>query len=344
MKEWEEVGRGTEPVTVAVVIPAFKVARHIADVVSTIPPSVSHVIVVDDASPDDIAGALRGVRDPRVRIVRHERNRGVGGAVMTGYDEAVRLGCDVMVKVDGDGQMDPNRIGDLVAPIAAGRADYAKGNRFLHVSELQQMPGMRRFGNTILSFMTKCASGYWSLYDPANGFTALHARAWRMLRRDRIDPRYFFESSMLIELGCARAVVEDVAIPARYGGESSSLSVARSAFEFPWKLARGFLHRLRMWYFLYDFTPVSLFLVAGPLLILFSLVFGGIHWYDSYRTGVPATVGTVMIAVVSLILGFQLVLQALALDMQSGPRIPIQGISAPRRERRTEEKTPQGTP
>jgi hypothetical protein len=145
---------------------------------------------------------------------------------------------------------------------------------------------------------------------------------------------------MLIELGCARAVVEDVAIPARYGGEASSLSLARTAFEFPWKLGRGFLRRLRMWYFLYDFTPVSLFLVAGPLLILFSLVFGGIHWYESYRTGVPATIGTVMIAVVSLILGFQLLLQALALDMQSGPRSPIQGISATSRER---EKSSQGS-
>lgn len=328
----------------AVVIPAFKVARHIAEVVSTIPPSVSAIIVVDDASPDDIAGALRDIHDPRLRIVRHERNRGVGGAVMTGYDEALRLGCDVMVKVDGDGQMDPDRIGDLIAPIAAGRADYTKGNRFLHATELQRMPGLRRFGNTILSFMTKCASGYWSLYDPANGFTAIHGAVWRMLRRDRIDPRFFFESSMLIELGCARAVVEDVAIPARYAGESSSLSVARTAFEFPWKLARGFLRRLRMWYFLYDFTPVSLFLAAGPLLVLFALVFGGIHWYQSYRTGVPATIGTVMIAVVSLILGFQLVLQALALDMQSGPRMPIQGMITPRSGDDPKERTPQERP
>jgi len=316
-------------IRLAVIIPAYRVAEHIADVVAGIPPFVASIVVVDDASPDDIPGALGHVRDPRVRIVRHEKNRGVGGAVMTGYDEAVRLGCDVMIKVDGDGQMDPGRIPALIAPIAAGRADYAKGNRFLHTAELQQMPGLRRAGNTVLTFLAKSASGYWSIYDPTNGYTAIHAQVWRQLRRDRIDSRYFFETSLLIELGCLRAVVEDVAIPARYADEASSLSILRTAFEFPWKLFTGFLRRLRTVYFLYDFTPVSLFLLTGPFLVAFSVFFGGIHWWRSFRTGIPATTGTVMLAVVTLILGVQLVLQALALDMQSAPKVPLQSAPAP---------------
>jgi dolichol-phosphate mannosyltransferase len=335
---------GTQPAAVAVVVPAYRVARHIAAVVRGIPPWVRAIIVVDDASPDDIAEAIQGIGDPRLRLVRHERNRGVGGAVMTGYEEAIRLGCRILVKVDGDGQMDPSRIRDLILPIEHGRADYTKGNRFLHRAELQKMPLLRRFGNTILTFLTKSASGYWSLYDPANGFTAIHSVVWEQLERDRIDSRYFFETSMLIELGCARAVVEDVPIPAIYADEASSLSVTRTAVEFPFKLLWGFLRRIRTWYFLYDFTPVSLFLLSGPVLIAFSLIFGGIHWWQSYRTGIPATTGTVMLAVVTLILGFQLVLQALALDMQSMPRSPLQAARplAPDEDPQARGERPQG--
>ncbi len=326
----ERAGAGSsrqESLPVAVVVPAYRVADRVAGVVTRIPPFVAHIVVVDDASPDDIAGALSGIRDPRLCLLRHARNQGVGGAMLTGYEQAVKLGCDIVVKMDGDGQMDPDRIADLIAPLTGGRADYAKGNRFLHTVALQQMPAVRRFGNIILTFLTKCASGYWFLFDPTNGFTALHTTVWPRLQKERIDRRFFFESSMLIELGCIRAVVEDVPIPARYHGEESSLSPARAAFEFPWKLVRGTFRRMKMWYFLYDFTPVSLFIVAGPLLILFAVLWGGARWWRSYSTGIPSPTGTIMLVVVTLILGVQLVLQALALDMQNVPKRPLQRLA-----------------
>ncbi|MFN8547574.1 MAG: glycosyltransferase family 2 protein [Candidatus Eisenbacteria bacterium] len=308
----------------AVIIPSYRVAPYIASVVREVPPYIRHILVIDDRSPDDIPAALAEVQDPRLVYVRHEQNRGVGGAVMTGYDRATELGADILIKVDGDGQMDPKHIPELIGPILDGRADYTKGNRFLHSAELRSMPPHRRLGNMLLSFLNKAASGYWHIFDPANGYTALHADAWRCLNRRRLAERYFFETSLLIELGCVRAVVEDVAIAARYQGEVSSLSPWKVTLEFPPKLLAGLIRRINANYFLHDFTPVSLFLVTGGAALLFSFLWGGYHWRRAFLTGRITPTGTVMLAVVSLVLGVQLLLQALALDMQSVPKQPIQ--------------------
>lgn len=309
---------------IGVIIPAYRVAAHIAQVVREIPPYVAEIFVIDDASPDDIAGAISNISDPRVTLVKHDQNQGVGGAVMTGYERAANAGCTILVKVDGDGQMDTGRMLDLVEPLLDGRADYAKGNRFLHSAELRAMPFFRRVGNIGLTFLAKAASGYWTMFDPANGYTAMHVDVWRKLNPRRIAKRYFFESSLLIELGCRRAVVEDVAIPARYQGEISSLSPVKVVLEFPPRLLMGLLRRLGTCYFLYDFTPVSLFLTWGILLSTFAVVWGGYFWRRSIETGIANPTGTVMIAVVSLVLGVQLLLQAIALDIQNVPRDPIQ--------------------
>ncbi|MCC7144299.1 MAG: glycosyltransferase family 2 protein [Candidatus Eisenbacteria bacterium] len=319
----QSVPSGRTPV-LAVVIPSYRVAPYIAGVIREIPDYVAHIFVVDDRSPDDIAAALREVDDPRVHYVRHEQNRGVGGAVKTGYAKACEIGADIFIKVDGDGQMDPARIPELIEPIVSGRADYAKGNRFIHAHELRSMPPHRRLGNTLLSFMNKAASGYWHVFDPANGYTALHRDAWLCLDQARLAERYFFETSLLIELGCARAVVEDVALPARYQGEVSSLSPVQVTLEFPPKLLAGLLRRIQVIYFLQDFTPVSLFLLTGSASLLFATLWGGYYWRKSILTGVASPTGTVMLAVVALVLGVQLLLQALAIDVQNVPRRPIQ--------------------
>ena len=314
---------------VVVVIPAYRVAPYIRTVLEQIPPFVDHIVVVDDDSTDDLQQVLTGIKDPRLHVVRHDVNAGVGAAMITGNDVACRLGCDIIVKVDGDGQMDPARILDLMEPVISGRADYAKGNRFLHRSEIVDMPLVRRYGNIVLTFLAKSASGCWKMFDPSNGFTAIHARAWRALDTRRLGRRYFFETSMLIELGSVRAVVEDVAIPAVYQGEVSSLSPIKLALEFPPRLAAGILRRLGKWYFLYDFTPVSLFLTSGVLSVVFALSWGSYHWWKAFNTGTPTTTGTVMLSVVTLILGVQLLLQAVALDIQNAPCEPIQRRSEP---------------
>lgn len=311
---------------IAVVVPAFRAREHIRNVLKGIPRFVTLVIVVDDCSPDLLCEVVEEVRaaDPRILLIKHHKNEGVGGAMLTGYLAALNAGANIIVKMDADGQMDPRYISDLIAPIVEGKADYAKGNRFLHPRSLVSMPLIRRIGNIGLSFLAKLASGYWSIFDPTNGYTAIHAAALRYLDLDRIDRRFFFESSMLIELGMIRAIVRDVYIPALYNGENSSLSEAHSLVSFPGKLLAGFLRRIMIQYFVRDFTAISLLIVAAVPSIAFGLVFGFANWAHSAHTNVPTNTGTVMIAILPLILGVQFLLQALTLDVQDSPKMPLQ--------------------
>jgi len=306
------------------VIPAYRAASTIGEVLRSIPQAVRWIVVVDDGSTDDLGSAIRAVGDGRTDLVTHDRNRGVGAAVLTGYERALQLSAEIIVKIDADGQMDPAYIPQLAAPIASGAADYTKGNRFLHGRELRSMPTTRRYGNVGLSFLTKLATGYWPIFDPTNGFTAIHASVARLLDRTNIAERYFFETSMLVELSRLRAVVSDVYIPARYAGEKSSLDPGRAAVGFPLPLLRAFVRRIRRDYFVRDFTAVSLYVAVGSLLLFFGAVWGIWYWVSSIQTRVAATTGTVMIAVLPVILGVQLLLQAATLDIQGVPTKVIQ--------------------
>jgi glycosyltransferase involved in cell wall biosynthesis len=323
VSRWDARAVPVELPVVAVVIPAYRAAGTIEEVIRAVPSFVRHIVVVDDGSGDRTAEAARSVRDPRVVVVQHELNEGVGGAVLTGYRRAAALGAEIIAKIDADGQMDPEYLLPLITPIVTGEADYTKGNRFLHERELQSMPGRRRFGNAGLSFLTKLASGYWAIFDPTNGYTALHASVVPMLDDARIARRFFFESSMLLNLSLLRAVVRDVYIPARYVNAKSHLSESRAAMQFPLQLLRGFLRRIRIQYFVRDFTMTSLYIVFGLLLTIFGGVWGMWHFLISAQTGIVATTGTVMIAVLPIIVGVQLLLQALSLDVQSAPTLPI---------------------
>jgi dolichol-phosphate mannosyltransferase len=308
---------------VAVVIPAYRASRHIQQVLAEIPSWIAQIVVVDDCSPDDTSEIVRNMPDPRIHLLKHEQNQGVGGAVMSGYERAYANGAEIIVKMDSDGQMDPKWLPALIEPLQRGEADYVKGNRFIHMRELTQMPLLRRVGNLGLSFLTKAASGQWHIFDPTNGYTALHAAIVPLLRREHIHRRYFFESSMLLELGWQRAVVRDVYIPARYGTEESSLSIANTLRTFPGLLLRGLVRRIIFQYFLRDFTTVTLFLLMGNLAFWFGVGWGVYHWYLSWQHGVVASTGTVMIAVLPITLGIQLLLQALAADIQGVPTRPL---------------------
>jgi len=305
---------------VAVVIPCYKVARHLAEVLAAIPPEVSHILVIDDCCPQGSGDIAAACPDPRIEVLRHPVNRGVGGAVISGYRRALELGCDIAIKVDGDGQMDPAQLPRLIAPLAEGRADYAKGNRFLHFHALKSMPVVRLIGNSALSFLVKAASGQWGVMDPTNGFTAIHRRALSELELDRLSERYFFESDVLIQLGISGMAVEDVAIPARYGNEVSSLSVSKVAFEFPPLLLKGFLRRLLIRYFVADFNLASLYLLIALPLLLFGGGIGAVQWVHSIETGLTRSPGTVMLVAMPIIIGFQLLIQAIAFDVQAAPR------------------------
>lgn len=322
--EMSESRVASDPV-IAVVVPAFRTERHIRQVLATIPDAVALVVVVDDCSPDATAAivAEAQVGDPRIVLHRHESNQGVGGAVLSGYRIAAERGAEIIVKMDGDGQMDPLELAPLVDPIVSGAADYTKGNRFLHARELASMPAARRFGNLALSFLAKMASGYWNVFDPTNGYTAIHAVALAAVDTTRLGRRYFFETSMLIELGVAGAVVQDVPMPARYGDEVSGLSITKTLREFPPRLARGCLRRVWMRHFVRDFTPLALLLSAGLAMAACGAAWGGVWWAVSWRSGVVASTGTVMLAVLPLMLGAQCLLHALLLDLQAVPRVVL---------------------
>jgi dolichol-phosphate mannosyltransferase len=309
------------PPIVAAVIPAYRVRRHILEVISAIGPECHHIYVVDDKCPENTADFLEAeCTDSRVRIIRHAENAGVGGAVMTGYKAAIVDGAHVIVKIDGDGQMDPALLTMFIAPILCGDADYTKGNRFWDLREITRMPLLRRIGNLGLSFMSKLSTGYWDVFDPTNGYTAIHASVAATLPFHSISRRYFFETDMLFRLNTVRAVVLDVPMDARYGDEVSGLKISKVVGEFAGKHAMNFGKRIGYNYFLRDLSLASLELLAGASLLGFGLLFGLYHWWQSALSAEPTAVGTIMIATVAVVSGLQFLLAFFGHDIAAVPK------------------------
>ena len=305
------------------VVPSYKVTSHVVDTLGEIGDEVSHIIVIDDACPDGSGKLVQEkVSDKRVQVIFHEENQGVGGAMITGYKAALKTDANIIVKLDGDGQMDPAQILDLIAPIVNGRADYTKGDRLDSLTGLSQMPSIRLIGNSGLSLLTKISTGYWNITDPTNGFTAIHRDVLKALPLDMLSKGFFFESDMLFRLSLYRAVVWDVPMQARYGTEKSNLNIMKTLWEFPWKHFKNFHKRLFYNYYLRDISAASIELPIGFVLSWFGLIFGLSAYNQSIATGVAATTGTVMISVVPLILGFQLLLAFVSHDVSSVPNRP----------------------
>ena len=308
----------------AVVIPAFRAAESLGPVLAAMPSYVDHVIVVDDCSPDDLKGAVEAAGDERIIYLRHERNKGVGGAVVSGYAKALEIGADLVAKVDADGQMDPAYLGRLALLALKWDCDYVKANRFGRISHLEGMPRARLLGNICLGFLTKAVSGYWNVFDPQNGYTLITGRMLKRLELDRIDESYFFENSMLIHLNVLRARVGELYLPARYGGEKSSMKLIRILTTFPLKLARGFAFRVFQKYILRSTSPVFIYLLFGILGLGWGTFFGAFIWIRSYLSGQVATTGQALLAVLPFLLGWTAVLQAVSLDaMDCGPSVLV---------------------
>jgi dolichol-phosphate mannosyltransferase len=318
----------TQPVIielrVAVVMPCYRVTRHILDVIAKVGPEVETIFVVDDYCPDGSGDfILEYCTDARVVVLRNPENLGVGGAVMAGYRAAIEAGTDVIVKIDGDGQMDPALIPNFIAPILAGEADYTKGNRFFDLEEIGAMPKARLFGNAALSFMSKLSTGYWDLFDPTNGYTAIHADVARQLPFNKISLRYFFETDMLFRLNTLRAVVVDVPMHAEYGDEVSNLKISEIVGEFLVKHARNFVKRIFYNYYLRDMSLASIELPLGLLFLVSGIGYGLYHWVKSSNEGVLTPAGTVMLAALPILMGLQLILAFIGHDVASIPRKPL---------------------
>ena len=308
--------------TIAAVVPAYKEEALIGTVITTMPDYVDHIVVVDDCSPDNTSAAAEAVGDPRVTVIRHETNTGVGGAIITGHRKAGELGADIDVVMAGDAQMDPRYLPDLLEPIIEGGLGFAKANRFFSFQSFQSMPRYRIFGNIILSFLTKLASGYWHLFDPQNGYTAITQDTLRRLPLDRIASRYSFENDLLINLNILRVPAIDVPIPAVYGNEVSSIKLKRVIPELLRLLIFGFWRRFFFKYVLWSFSPIALFVLMGLFLSIFGTGWGIFVVINTL--GPPeATAGSVLLSVAPLLVGVQMLLYALMLDIQESPDSPM---------------------
>jgi len=309
---------------IAVIIPCYRSGDVILDVLKKIPDSVSDIYCVDDSCPEKTGRMIKKYSsDKRIDVLFHDKNQGVGGAVMTGYRAAIDGGAEIAVKIDSDGQMDPALIPRFVDPILRGQADYTKGNRFYNPEFLEGMPKIRILGNAGLSFLSKFSTGYWQIFDSTNGFTAIHINVLKLLPLDKISKDFFFESDVLFRLGTLRAVVTDIPQRAVYGEEKSNLSVLNSLWSFSRKHLQNFFKRIIYSYFVRDFHVASIEWILGPLLLLFSLIFGIGAWITSVQSGVEASAGTVMLAALPFIAGLQLILSALHFDIQNKPRMPL---------------------
>ena len=306
--------------SIFVVIPAYNVAAHIAQVVKDIPDFVDRIVVVNDNSSDDTVEVLAGIPDARLTVKSHPTNQGVGGAMVTGFRVALEEGAGVVIKMDGDGQMDPGQVTALLDPIVKDGYAYSKGNRFLSEEQLRSMPKLRLIGTFALTFLTKLVSGYWHIFDPVNGFIAIDAAMLRRLPLSRIARRYFFETDMLIQLNVFRARIKDVDIPARYGEERSSMGLGQVMATFPLYLFHRFWYRLYYRHILREFSTVAVFWTVGLALSSWGVAFGVFIWLHSTFVGPAATTGTVMLSALPLILGFQLILQAISIEIQESPR------------------------
>jgi glycosyltransferase involved in cell wall biosynthesis len=305
------------------VVPCYKVTGHILRVIKKTPAWFEGIVCVDDACPDKSADFIEANNtDPRVVVVRLTKNQGVGGAMLAGYAEAARRGARVMVKVDGDDQMDLGYAAQLVAPILLGEADYAKGNRFTSISHLTTMPTVRVLGNAALSFAAKVSTGYWNIFDPTNGYTAVEANVARLLMEKRVSKRFFFETDLLYHLGTLRAVVRDVPMPARYADEVSNIRIGAIVGPFALKHIRNFAQRVVGQYFVRDFNAASMELLFGLLFSLFGVAYA-LSYLANRVPGQAASAGVVMLAALPVILGAQLLLQAMNFDVLNVPNRPI---------------------
>lgn len=306
---------------IAVIIPCYKVKSFIIKVLKDIGPEVSLIIIIDDACPEKSGKFIfENIGDPRLVLIEHEFNQGVGGATISGYKRALESDCNYFVKLDGDGQMDSRQILRLTSSLRTGSADYSKGNRYFDVEQMHRIPKIRLMGNLMLSFMSKFASGYWNIFDPNNGFTAINRKTLESLPLDKVSKRYFFESDMLFRLNLLGAVVKDVPMPPKYAEEVSGLNIFKSIFEFGYKHLRNFIKRIAYNYFLRDFNIASISILIGAPLLCFGLIYGLFNFVHSISLDRPTPPSSLILVSVTVISGIQLLLNFFTFDIQNVPK------------------------
>jgi glycosyltransferase involved in cell wall biosynthesis len=307
--------------SLAVVVPAYDEEQLVATTIRGIPEFVDRIVVVDDASRDGTAAAARNSGDPRVEVVTHERNAGVGAAIVTGYQRAIAAGIDVVCVMAGDNQMDPEDLEQIALPVVRGEVDYAKANRLVSGQAWEVIPRSRYLGNAMLSFLTKIASGYWHIADSQSGYTAASREILDQLDLDRIYPRYGFPNDMLVHLNVWNARVRDVtARPVYNVGEKSGIKIRKVVPRISWLLIKAFFWRMREKYVIRDFHPLVFFYVLGFLMTVLGLALGIVEVVLRLM-GNAVSVGTVVLVALLLIFGSQFTLFAMWFDMESNKEL-----------------------
>ena len=307
--------------SLAVVVPAYDEEELVATTIRGIPDFVDRIIVVDDASRDGTADAARAAGDARVEVVTHERNAGVGAAIVTGYRRAVAEGIDVVCVMAADSQMDPDDLEGIALPVVRGEVEYAKANRLVSGQAWEVIPRSRYLGNAMLSFLTKIASGYWHIADSQSGYTAASREILDQLDLERIYPRYGFPNDMLVHLNVWNARVRDVtARPVYNVGEKSGIKIRKVVPRISWLLIKGFFWRMREKYVIRDFHPLVFFYVLGFLMTVLGLALGIVEVVLRFM-GNEVSVGTVVLVALLLIFGSQFTLFAMWFDMESNKEL-----------------------
>ncbi|NLJ82643.1 MAG: glycosyltransferase family 2 protein [Bacteroidales bacterium] len=306
-----------ENIHTAVVIPCYKVETKIEETVLDIPEFITHIILINDASPDNTGNIIDDMarKNKKITSIHHSKNQGVGGAMKSGFNKALELQSDIIIKIDGDGQMDTSYLLPMIETLKKSQYQFVKGNRFHDRKMLKKMPAIRRAGNLLIGFLIKLASGYWKISDPTNGFFAIQRKTLKELNFNRLSNRFFFESSLIIELYYTGASIKDLTMPAIYNDEKSNLSITQTLFSFPFKIFVSFIRRIWLQYFIYDFNIASLYIFFGSISFLFGLIFGSIKWAYYASNHIAAPTGTIMLATLTLILGFQMLLSAIQYDI-----------------------------
>ena len=307
---------------VAVVVPAFQEELLVADTIRGIPAFVDLVVVVDDHSTDGTAERARAVGDPRVVVIEHDGNQGVGAAIATGYAHCRDLGIDVTCVMAGDNQMDPGELAALVGPVARGEVDYAKANRLVSGEAWQLIPRSRYLGNAVLSLLTKIASGYWHVADSQAGYTALSLDALKRLDLERLYRRYGFPNDMLVHLNVQSARVRDVPSRPVYGvGERSGIRIRHVAPRIAWLLFKGFWWRMKEKYVIRDFHPLVFFYVLGILMSVVGFVLGVVVAVSRIFWGNEITTATIVLVALLLVSGTQFTLFAMWFDQEANKEL-----------------------
>jgi glycosyltransferase involved in cell wall biosynthesis len=310
---------------VAVVIPCYKVSKNLKSVLNEIGPEVTFIYCVDDNCPEESWKTAESIanNDNRIRVIRREKNGGVGAAVISGYKAALEDDAEIIVKIDGDGQMSPKLVPKFIKPITENRADFIKGNRFYDLKSISGMPFVRIFGNSMLSFINKLSSGYWDLFDPNNGYTAIHAKVLKLIPLEKLNERFFHEADMLFRLSTVRAVVKNIPMDSVYDDEESNLSILNILVTFPYLHLNRTTKRIFYNYFLRNFNIASLYFILGLFLSIFGFWYGIDSLIELSKSNMTASAGTVMLAAMPIIIGNTYLVGFLAYDMQDTPKDPI---------------------